>query len=1080
MLQSFLSFLGGEPGEEKRILLLLGKGVFMGFFLASYQVGAETLFLNTVGSEYLDKAFFIAGGLGILSAGIYVQLQKKINFSSLVISNTLIIFLFVVLLRAAFELTDYSSISEEFHYLPFILFIMIGPISSLTFLGFWGVFGRIFNLKQAKRIIGGIDTGQLVATMIAFFSIPILTRIIIDSTYDLLFISAISSFGVLVFTIWIVLSFNIDSSTKIRKTDVIKQTTYFDLFKNKYLRLLSIFIIFSMGSAVFAEYVYFSATGIFYPEENELRDFISVVNGIVMVLSFIIQSFINDIIIGRWGLKVSLMVMPLILALFTIGAIVSGHLFVYGVKSEEMLFFFIFIVVGKIFTSALRDALENPAFKLFFLPFDVKIRFDIQSRIEGVVNEVAVLLAGGIQIALGFLVFFKLIHYAYFIIVLVAFIIYFADKLFIEYKRSLRNTLGDQKLKMKGQGVKNEHNTTDILTSELRQKDSKRVLNALKLMERINPVGLDFFLLDLIRSEDKSLRIYAYKRLFGLRSFNILEILEREARKEKDPEVNKIMIYTLKILKKIKEFKLSELILKKLVRSTEIKERVYAARLLAKMDDDKYVPFLIELMRDINPNVRKAAIISAGKLKRPEFWSILIENLHIPAYSNSADSAIIASGENIFDAINFAFHKTGQKLETQLKIIQIFGKIGGRKAAELLWKKIDFPEKAIVSELLFSLSYIGFEAKGFEAARIRLEIEQNISDVAWNIKTLAEIPQKKDSIDIMLVNAFKEENKKNIDNIFMLLSMSYDAQSIKLVQDNINLGTTDSVSFGLEMLGIVMDENMQPKLVAVLDDVTDEQKLKKLEEFYPPENFKSYYDLLLQIVNRDYNQINKWTKALALFKLTYMEGIEVTDDLIANLFNPDLFMRQTAGAVIYKLDKKTYHYHTRRLKPSLKKELDIVILPPVFKSEEEQFHQKLLLVERVIFLKQIKKFENIPGEILIQIAGSFSEIKVDKGVSIIEKGDSGNSAFYIVVNGGLKVHDGDDIISRIEEKEIVGHKNIIGIDINEYSVTAAEKSILLVINKDELYNKVSRHIEMLDGILAIVNEEEKEKFESIF
>jgi AAA family ATP:ADP antiporter len=1081
VLQSFLLFLGAEAGEEKQMWLLLGKGTFMGFFIASYQVGAETLFLNTVGADYLDVAFFLAGAAGVVSTALYVQVQKKANFSSLVLTNSFIIFLFIAGLRYAFYATDYDSSSVDFHYLPFILFIMMGPIISITLLGFWGVFGRVFNLKQSKRIIGGIDTGQLIATMVAFFSIPVLTRTIIDDTYDLLFVSTISAFGVFVFTVLLVKNFNLNTATKVRKTDKpVKEIGYLDLVKNNYLRLLGTFMIFSVGSAVFAEYVYFSATEIFYPEENELRDFLSIINGLVMGLSFIIQSFINDIIIGKYGLKVSLMVMPFILAVFTLGAIISGHIYVYDVKSDEMLFFFIFIVAGKIFTSALKDALEGPAFKLFFLPFDLKIRFDIQSRIEGVLNEFAVLIAGGLQIAMGLLVFIKLIHYAYFILLLAFFIVYFAGKLFEEYKSELKSTLEDQKSNLKGTGAHNEHNTVNVLKEELRKKDPKRNLIALKLMERMEPILLDFSLLDFIRSEHKFLRIYAFRRLAELRSFNTLEILEREVKKEEDEDVNKMATYSMKILREMRDFKLTELGVKKLVRSTEIKDRVYAARVLAKMDDDKYVPFLVELMRDINPNVRKAAMVSAGKLKRPEFWSILIENLHIPTYSNTADSALIASGENVFGSIDSAFYKTGQELETQLKIIQILGKIGGKSAAELLWKKIDFPEKSIVSELLMSLSYIGFEAKDFQAARIRLGVDSDVGDVAWNMKALLEVPNE-DYIDKMLVSAFREENKKNFDNIFMLLSMSYDAQSIKLVRENIEMGTTDSVSFGLEMLSIFMDENMKPKIVAVLDDTEDEVKLNHLGEFYPPENFESYHDLLLQIINRDYNHVNKWTKAVALYKLTLLPDIEITDDIIANLFNPDPVMVQTAGAVIYKLDKDAYHKHTQRLKYSVKKDLDKAIVPPVFKSDEEAFHQKLLLIERAILLKQIDSFSAIPGEILIQIASAFDEIKVGADVAVIEKGDSGNSPVYIVLNGELKVHDEAELISKVGEKEIIGHKHIIGIDLNKYSVTSTKETILLMISKEELYDKVSRHIEMVDGILTIVNEEKREeKLESIF
>jgi len=323
VLQSFLGFLGGKPGEEKTMLLLLGKGFFMGIFLATYQVGAETLFISTLGEQYLDYAFFLAGISGVVTTTLYVWIQKRTNFSNLVMSNVLLIFLFIALLRGAFWYYDYNSQDEGFHTLPFILFIMIGPITAITLLGFWGVFGRIFDLKQSKRIIGGIDTGQLTATMIAFFSIPVLSSFnIINETYDLLLISSLAALGVLFFTVWIVKDYNLDKVTKTRVDEKrkVREVKYSDLFKDKYMRMLSLFLIFSMSSAVFANYVYISATEIFYPvdesgDDTELRNFLSFANAAVMGLSFFIQSFINDIIIGRFGLRVSLMVMPLILGL---------------------------------------------------------------------------------------------------------------------------------------------------------------------------------------------------------------------------------------------------------------------------------------------------------------------------------------------------------------------------------------------------------------------------------------------------------------------------------------------------------------------------------------------------------------------------------------------------------------------------------------------------------------------------------------------------------------------------------------------------------------------------------------------
>ncbi|WP_420578521.1 cyclic nucleotide-binding domain-containing protein [Ekhidna sp.] len=1069
MVKAFLKFLGGEEGEDKQMLLLLGKGFFMGILLATYQIGAETLFLSVLGDEWLDQAFFTAGAAGIVSTALFVFLQRKINFSTLVISTTFVILLFIGGIRAAFEFIGYDTeVTGQFQLLPFILFVMIGPVTSITLLGFWGVFGRVFDLRASKRIIGGIDTGQLMATMIAFFSIPLLIAATdMNATYDLLFVSGIAALGVFIFTLLLAINYNLNKATKVMQGEEVEKVSFLSLVKDKYLRLLSIFLIFSMGAAVFMDYTFLSATETMYPEEQDLANFLSFFSGTVIVVSFLIQSFINDIIIGKFGLKVALMTMPLILILFTVGAIIVGHIFGYETKSAEYIMFFVLISVGKLFTAALKDALENPAFKLFFLPIDIKIRFDIQTRIEGVVNEVATFLAGAAQMALGLLVFFKLIHYSYFILLLAAGIIYMAGKLFEEYKKTLKTTLEKQKANLEGEGKRNENNTINILKQEVASKDVDRVINALRLFETLEPIEFEFVLLDLLNHRSPILRSYAYQKLGDRLCWEAVEIIEKDLKTEGNEDVLKEAKATYKKLKEAAEFNLTDVSIKELVRSTEAEDRERGARLLVKATEDRHVAFIVELLRDINPNVRSAAMITAGKVKRPELWPILIENLHLSTYSNVAMSALKASGEAAFHTIDTAFYKTGQYHATMIRIIQVLGRIGGRGATELLWKKIDYPDRKIVSQLLLSLSYIGFVARDFQAARIKIAVEGEIGDIAWNIKSALDITEDK-PIDHLIKEAMVEEDVKNYDNIFMLLAMIYDPQSVLLAKENIQNGTTESITFAVEMMDIFVEEELKPKLIPVMDELKIDERLVRLQNHYPPEDFDSYDDLLLQIINRDYNRINRYTKALAMFRFSQLSN-HVTADLIANLFNPDPLLLQTAAYVIYLLDKEAYHAHTKRLKPITKKELDKAILPPVFRHEDEEYHQKLLLIERVIELKKIEVFKRIPGELITYMAEALEEVRVKLGSTIIREGDSGLEPMYIVLDGSIDIYEGDQKVAEREKGGVFGEKSITDSDTFTYTALARTECTLLLMRKEELINLMSKHIEILDCWVDIMN-----------
>ncbi|HHP7242339.1 MAG TPA: cyclic nucleotide-binding domain-containing protein [Cyclobacteriaceae bacterium] len=1072
MVQAFLKFLGGIEGEEKPMLLLLGKGFFMGIFLATYQIGSETLFLNTMGESYLDVAFFTTGFLGIVSTILYVSLQKRLKYSVLVTSNIFLILLFITGIRLSFEFIDYSVSENDFYILPFVLFVMIGPITAVTLLGFWGLFGRIFDLRQSKRIIGGIDTGQLSATILAFFSIPILTTYVIDKTYDLLMFSSLAAFGVFIFSITIIRNYNVDAVTKRQKGEMEQTIRFIDILKTPYLKMLSLFLVFSMGVSVFVSYTFLTATETMYPNETELANFLSFFNGAIMISSFLIQSFINDYIIENYGLKIALMVMPLVLILFTIGAVVSGHIFGYEEKSDVFLFYFLFTALGKLFTASLKDALENPAFKLFFLPLDVKIRFDVQTKIEGVVNQFSTLIAGAAQIGLGLLVFFELIHFSYFILGLAILVVIYATKLFNEYKTTLRGTLEVKKDEMRGEGKRNVHSTINVLKNELLEEETDRSIISLKLLERIEPIKLEDTLIEMLQTELPVVRKYSYVKLNECKPLHLLESLKEEVSYENIDRLKQLGNKVIDNFEKFKKVKISEERILPMIRSANFKDRILAARLLVNLEEDRHVSYVNELMRDINPEVKKAAMLTAGKLKRPELWPILIENLDIPAYSNVAMASLIASGDSVLQTVDNAFYKTNQSPNVMLRIIQVIGRLGGSKAIELLWRKIDYPDKSIISEILLSLSYNGFQAYDFQAARIKIAIEAIIGDIAWNIKALTEIPND-DHYDYMVRNAFEEENKQNYRDIFMLLAMIYDPQSIRLVQENIEEGSTDNVAFAIEMLQVFVEDNLKVKLFPILDDYKNSERLNKLQAYYPPEEFENYQDLLLQIINRDYNHINKWTKALAMYKIGSMPDAKVADALVANLFNPDYFMRETAAAIIYMIDQHQYDAHTARLDPKVKSDLDKAILPPVFQEEGGKFHKKLLNIENTMLLKEIDEFKSIPGAILIELAKVTDEIKIDEGITIIDKEDKGVYPIFIIVKGSIRLHDEDQTIKTLLERSVIGEEVILDSDKYNFSATTEEESLLLIISKDEFYDMMSKYIDMVDVTLRVLNSELK-------
>ena len=310
-------------------------------------------------------------------------------------------------------------------------------------LGFWGVFFRLFDLRQSKRIIGGIDSGQLIATIIAYYTIPFLTNYISNVT-NFLVIGDVSLLASLGFVVLIIRGFNINSYHHTRDERPV-ETRFKNVLKNRYVVFLAAFLFFSMMASTFVDYSFWTVTEKQYPNEGQLASFLGVFEGSIMILSLLVQTFVSDKLIKMYGLLTSLLVLPVILTAFTALVIFSGYYYGIDISNPSFIWFFLFIALSSLFTRSLRDAIENPVFKLFFMPLDNKIRFDIQAKIEGMVNEFSMAIGGAIILLLGYLPFFHLIHYSMILLLVIAGWVFLAFKIYGSYKMHIKEKLQRQK-----------------------------------------------------------------------------------------------------------------------------------------------------------------------------------------------------------------------------------------------------------------------------------------------------------------------------------------------------------------------------------------------------------------------------------------------------------------------------------------------------------------------------------------------------------------------------------------------------------------------------------------------------------
>ena len=134
----------------------------------------------------------------------------------------------------------------------------------------------------------------------------------------------------------------------------------------------------------------------------------------------------------------------------------------------------------------------------------------------------------------------------------------------------------------------------------------------------------------------------------------------------------------------------------------------------------------------------------------------------------------------------------------------------------------------------------------------------------------------------------------------------------------------------------------------------------------------------------------------------------------------------------------------------------------------------LSIVERVIFLKAIPIFAEIPEADLAELANRFGEQRVNAGATIVSEGDLGTS-MYLVASGSVRVHRGDAEIARMGEGSVFGELAALDTRPRTASVTALDETLLFSVNQEALYEIMAEYPVMLRGIIKVLCERLRER-----
>ncbi len=1034
-----------EPGESRLVLLLLLYSFFAGSARLLVSTAASTLFRDRFGEPAAQLLPYVYIGAAIaapLTGFLYSKLEERFSFARLLAANL------GFLLVATASLYAFLLWLPQAKWPAMALYIWYYVLYALISLSFWGLAGRLFDIRQSKRLFGLIGSGLVVAMALSGFAVRPLVSLI--GTSNLLLVAVAGVAVCLVLMLYITRIFHPDSPVA-KTQDEPKQDRpdLIDLIQNRYIALMIGLTVLNLLAYYFIDNAFYDRAYLRYPDKNELAGFLGEFLAVSSLLSLASRAFISGKLVNKYGLLVGLLTLPLALALSVM--LLAGVGTVFG----AIPFIFWLVVFTRLLFRVLEDSINRPAFSVLFQSLPGGTRLRAQTLIISVIEPVAGGLAGVVLLLLSF----NAIQLSYVLLFVLAGWITGAVLASREYRTVLLQTLSKNKLGEVSLAVVDDA-SLGVLKQALKSPYPGVVIYALETLETLQHELLPHFLREALSHSDPEVRQDALRRIERLGLTSLWRSVNLRVRFEASIPVRAAALRTLAALSQADQLdeiapyldepepQMRRGAMVGLLRSGGIEgvlmageklihqvdspqptDREFAARVLGEVGIASFYRPLLKLLRDDELQVRHTALAAAGKLKHPKLWPLVIANLGQPEVRTVATSTLIVGGEAALPDIRSAFAQKNQPVEILTRLARICGRIRGPEAVALLLEQMDAPDNNLRYQTLLSLSRCDYHAPADQAGVIQQKIKAEIDNAAWTLAALVDLEPASthgpnEEILGLLQKALLNGLNQSKARVFLLLSFIYQAEVILRARDNLNHPSKETRAYALEVLDntLTSQKLKAPTLTGqefralffplVDENLTPDQRLERLSEAFPQSRLDPR-QRLAEIMTRSNEWISSWTKLCA---------------------------QETLGR-----------------------------WPVTAENAPAKNGEMIMLstIEKVIILKSVHIFAETPEEALAEVVSTLKEVAVKAGEAIVKKGEVGRS-MYIIISGRVRVHDGERTLAELGERDIFGELTVLDAEPRSATVTAIRDTRLFRLDQDVLYELMADHVEVARGIIQVL------------
>ncbi len=699
--------------------------------------------------------------------------------------------------------------------------VEIFTVTSIT--QFWMMVNDYFNPRQARRIIGFLVRGGLIGGMAGSLIAGFLAKII--GTGHLLFLSPL-----LLLICAFIVSFmgkgseqkrkdkRLVNSQRIREKGGLKDS-YLAIIHNKYLFLLSGIMFFGIVATTLIDYQYISVIDSvtkFQNQTNALTQFIGQFMLILLVVSFMLQTFLTNHVLRKFGIRFALLVTPAAILLLSLGVLLPAVFLLY------------WALVIKGADKGLSHSLNQSVRELLYIPVPPKIKYKAKLFIDMFVNKFAKGIAALMLVAIFYIFKGDFRHVSIVLAVCTGCWIGLVVSITREYVKVVKNNI-----KMRWQDAdqllseKVDLDKAKLVFDTLESKRRSSVLYAMNLFNLVQSERISREAKKIISLKSDVIQASSMDSLLDVDGESLFPDSEEALYlKEMESEVDKI--FSLDVYQQLMMERIQEIVLNTEEGKKSETSRMEAAKLLGMINPSPQVfDYLKKMLADESPEVNIYAIESAVKHKSRELIPHIIQLLEKTAVRRAAAHALVQYGEKVIDTLRDYLADSAVPVSVRKTIPEIMAGIESQKSADFLVLELRKRDENIYDEIIGGLFKLRTNNQ-----KVRFE-ERKIAPEIFHVIEMGYL----DVIDMQTSHSQKSDPGRSrrkrynlesrLKSVFELLSLIYSYSDIRKAYQNICKGEDKAVDYSVELLDNLLKKDMKEFLLPLIENIPLEEKARQ-------------------------------------------------------------------------------------------------------------------------------------------------------------------------------------------------------------------------------------------------------------